>query len=216
MAVLHVKTPNGDQSDVDLDKIVMTEGDQTISGIKILDRIKFSPFGEIGSRLTDHVDEEKIHHQLLIGANSIVDAWTSGAGIVLNPYEEGVSENNGTFYLCPADIGYRDGGLLGYPDGRLLYRGIRLDRDSQGDNYIRYNNGIQICWGRFDGTQTVYFTITYPMPFKDWPYTALNNGACNMAEWHAEYCTLGFAREQTYISSTTKPWINYIAIGYWK
>ena len=39
----------------------------------------------------------------------------------------------------------------------------------QGENYIRYNNGIQICYGTLTVNNST--TLTLPMPYKDTSYS---------------------------------------------
>ena len=43
----------------------------------------------------------------------------------------------------------------------------------QGDGYIRYSSGIQICWGAFAGISTTSKAITFQKPFASWKDTTV-------------------------------------------
>lgn len=64
--------------------------------------------------------------------------------------------------------------LLAKSDGTLTWDGKEIDRiNSSGDNYIRYENGIQICWNNQVKHETWW---TFPMPFKVTPGAVTSHG----------------------------------------
>lgn len=97
--------------------------------------------------------------------------------------------------------------------------------------YIRFNNGLQICWGKVPYPQlaaksTGYNVIALPAPFKDTNYqvaTTMEVDAGN--SWHVGVFSinkktneLGISTrngETSGLSSANGRW-SYIAIGYWK
>lgn len=66
--------------------------------------------------------------------------------------------------------------IYGDADGGVAYKGIDISIAAMGTNYIRYGNGLQICWGQ-TGSQTANAnadksaSITFPVAFKDTTYT---------------------------------------------
>jgi len=216
MPILHVKTPNGVQSDVDLDKIVMTEGNQTISGIKTFNyKIHFSNFGEIGRMLTRHDGDTKRLHQLYFSTTKL-ENWNSdgGAKITLHAYDSDYSdrEDGGFSILAATDTEKSD--LAGYPDGRLNWCGesiyIVSCNTSSTCGHIRYGNGIQICWGG-GGLFDVPRDDSYDRPFISAPGIGMNNGELDLGS----SSNTGF---HVYVvtSGITKTYYTYIAIGRWK
>lgn len=47
-------------------------------------------------------------------------------------------------------------------------KGIFEAIEEQGNGYIRYTSGIQICWGQFSGIPTTSKAITFQKPFVSW------------------------------------------------
>lgn len=87
----------------------------------------------------------------------------------------------------------------------------------QGSNYIRYNNGLQICFGDASGTGTP--TFTFPVPFKDATYKiaivpeSTDDGYVTFRSISAiSKTTTDFKRGQQGRDFHTQ----YIAIGHWK
>lgn len=85
--------------------------------------------------------------------------------------------------------------------------------EAQGTNYIRYSNGIQICWGDFIGRNT---TVTLPMAFSNTNYVVVagvsHNGQTNYG------VSVDIRSNTTFYSymSDSNRQCSYIAIGYWK
>ena len=97
--------------------------------------------------------------------------------------------------------------------------------------YVRFNNGLQICWGRMSYPQlaansTGSVTVNLPAAFKDTNYqvaTTMEVDAGN--SWHTgifavnkaiSYMVVSTRNGATsQLSSANGIW-SYIAIGYWK
>lgn len=78
----------------------------------------------------------------------------------------------GFFRLC-ADDGVSEGRLEGLPNGSLKWNYKEVERvNAIGENYIRYESGLQLCWGKtFVPSGLVNTTVTLPVPYKDTSYT---------------------------------------------
>lgn len=48
-------------------------------------------------------------------------------------------------------------------------QGNRVDIEAKSGNYIRYGNGLQICWETFSSGGDGDISISFPMPFKYTP-----------------------------------------------
>lgn len=98
----------------------------------------------------------------------------------------------------------RAAGLMSAADKKKL-DGIGSDITASGTNYIRFSNGIQICWCFNDSNQSSW---TFPVAFIDTSYigfTADNSG-----------CTRLNPRDKKTTSCGSLIYSNSIAIGRWK
>ena len=99
--------------------------------------------------------------------------------------------------------------------------------DSSGTNWIRYTNGLQICWGNvllsFSNSSSANNMITFGAPFKD-SYYAINGGLGGGNQGYGFEVQFGhnsntqcnvLAYRGTAITATNRE-LYYIAIGYWK
>lgn len=94
-----------------------------------------------------------------------------------------------------------------------------------GEGYIRFTNGLQICWGYITVGTSCDATVTLPVPFKDWNWSVTasclgtyetGNGAytikiASIASTSSFYCATWFNHEL----GGNQTW-HYQAIGYWK
>ena len=116
--------------------------------------------------------------------------------------------------------------LVGSPSGTLKWGGKNIERvNASGTNYIRYENGIQICWrsgAPFDTNDT---PITLPVPFKDATYavSAIGKGlstSTNVAipkivgKTTTDFTIKGTSTNG--ITTFTSGTVDYVAIGWWK
>ena len=96
----------------------------------------------------------------------------------------------------------------------------RTDVVASGENYIRYANGLQICWGvTYDNTE-----FTFPMPFKDITYSLI---LTHKEENHPNTILAYSINDMTNTKVLVRVWnvyaggwlglpINIMAIGKWK
>lgn len=147
--------------------------------------------------------------------------YTSGASLQLNGQTA-----NGRFALMARKSGVGAPVLLGDPDGTLMWNNKNIECiNASGTNYVRYDNGLQICWRsgasfNTDGTQ-----IVFPVPFKDATYsvsvttrglTTSTNIALAKVTEKASAGFVAMAVATSNISSFTGGSLDYIAIGLWK
>ena len=98
-------------------------------------------------------------------------AFFGGAGYsygsVLELSAGGREGASGQFMLSARDGQGATKSLIGKPDGTLTWGGKEVERvNSSGDGYIRYESGLQICWGSYQvssGTQVS--EVVFPVPF---------------------------------------------------
>lgn len=99
------------------------------------------------------------------------------------------------------------------------------DIASSGSNYIRFTNGIQICWGYINIGSSCDATVTLPVPFKDWNWSVTASCIGTYEQGNGAY-TIKIAGIESTSSFYCATWMNlelggnqqwhYQAIGYWK
>lgn len=137
-------------------------------------------------------------------------------------YLYGKSHTNAGQFMLYAHDGTASRVLIGTPAGSLTWLGKEVERvNSIGSNYIRYENGLQICWG---GTSTITTATTVTVNL---PVAFVNDGySIAIGRWW-----VASAGEEYYVhdSITTSFKLTtigsvgggahsykYIAIGKWK
>lgn len=123
--------------------------------------------------------------------------------------------NKGAFNL-KAQSGSNRSDLEGSPSGSLTWNSKAIDTiEEQGDGYIRYSNGLQICWGIVEVTQNSTSEVSFPKSFvsdnKTFVTTASkgsNSMYINVSKIATSYCDF-------YISAGSGL-VLWQAIGYWK
>lgn len=112
------------------------------------------------------------------------------------------------------------------PDGTFTWGEKNVERvNSSGTNYIRYENGLQICWRNGANFDTNGTQIVLPVPFKDATYAVNVTGrglttSTNIAvlkvttKDSAGFVAMAVATAN--ISSFSGGTLDYIAIGLWK
>lgn len=90
------------------------------------------------------------------------------AGAVLRLYENSDPNLAGMFSIGTGNEKY----LEGYPSGNLLWAGKEVECvNTLGEYYIRYESGLQICWGSINiPAGQINTTVTLPVPYKDGSY----------------------------------------------
>ena len=129
----------------------------------------------------------------------------------------------GDFSLCAHD-GTNAKALAGHADGTLTWAGKNVERvNASGTNYIRYESGLQICWGDLpvSGSAVSDATATLPQAFKSntsynivtgrfWAYSKDENYIVkSMTATNFVWSTIGTI-------TTNSHAYRYIAIGFWK
>ena len=151
------------------------------------------------------------------------------SGATLQLFGQTHSSYAGQFYLRAStksglnDTSHPSVNLIGSPDGRLVWDNKEIERvNSSGSNYIRYESGLQICWGETqDITASGNYTITYPVSF-----VSTSNIIVTIGRWWVASSTEDYYLHDstaTNIILTTIGVVGsgahkyiYIAIGRWK
>ena len=142
--------------------------------------------------------------------------WNKSASLILYGSER--SSNVGEFNLSAHD-GTNRKQLIGRPSGTLTWDSKNIERvNAIGTNYIRYESGLQICWGSVTGTGNATTTaITFQQPFVNNSYFGYANLVTSSSTVNVNtgsYSTTGMTAYHTSISAA--PFIRWIAIGNWQ
>lgn len=149
-------------------------------------------------------------------------SYSTGAYIRINGKDE--SGQSGQVRLI-ASNGDNPKALVCYPNGNLKWDNKEVERvNASGTNYIRYESGLQICWGRgnYDKAGTV---ITYDQAFKTTPsvtvtidYSASlsSTDAPKMICWVGSASATKFTIYQNTSATNQNYYKSWIAIGLWK
>lgn len=103
-------------------------------------------------------------------------------------------------------------------DGTLEWDGKSVERVNSYDKtntsaYIRFENGLQICWGRMSNISTTASTINFAVAFIDTPRVATSQNVTNTSISAYDFTTTGFTVKA---GSSSGNGGSYIALGYWK
>lgn len=102
---------------------------------------------------------------------AIMGATSSDKGSYMQLYGYTEGGPNGAFSLF-ASNGTDRPALIGYPNGSLYWANKSVERvNSSGTGYIRYENGLQICWGSAGLTGGANTVVTLPVAFADTKYS---------------------------------------------
>lgn len=137
------------------------------------------------------------------------DAGT-GAGLGLRCASDELGNNAGEFFLF-ARKGNTGCVLSGKPDGSLTWNNKDVERvNAKGTNYIRYESGLQICWGILGAGTSL--TATYPVAFSAEPSIATSSSS------NVTIAANVSGRQNTGFVATlsASSYMRYIAIGKWK
>lgn len=149
----------------------------------------------------------------VVGDLRVVQA-TSG-----NTYSQVLARKivNGTQIDSTLNVGVTsDGSPYFHCNGKEVER---VNSGGQGSGYVRYESGLQLCYGDCSAT-TAGTLVTYAMPFvNQWCRVALSSSAGTDAESNMTATLLSAGKLTTTgftAYSTRQKYCNYIAIGYWK
>ena len=114
--------------------------------------------------------------------------------------------------------------LLGNSSGSLTWAGKVVERiNTIGKNYIRFESGLQICWGNTEitGNNNATSTVTLPIAFKNTNYSVTGTGSFGKLVSDISFglvtiptiTTSNFTCKKLFGEKSTFRWV---AIGYWK
>ena len=114
--------------------------------------------------------------------------------------------------------------LLGNSSGSLTWAGKVVERiNTIGKNYIRFESGLQICWGNTEitGNNNATSTVTLPIAFKNTNYSVTGTGSFGNLVSDISFglvtiptiTTSNFTCKKLFGEKSTFRWV---AIGYWK
>lgn len=136
-----------------------------------------------------------------------------------------LTKSSGEFYLMAntGDSTTRKA-LRGNVDGTLTWNTKKIELiNSVSSNYIRFESGLQICWGNtvITGANDTTSTVTLPAAFKNTDYTVTGIGSFGITTSSKAYglfaiptiTTSNFTCKKIFSEESTFRWV---AIGYWK
>lgn len=140
-----------------------------------------------------------------------------GAILSLRRYD--YSDNPGGFQLL-ARNSTNASELTGFANGLLLWNGRTVENVSAvQSNCIRYNSGLQICWGASQADRNItlsapfrdiaYSVVCMPRVLKDW-------GSNGFAQGAVVSNTSFYIRTRDANGSTWQDVCHWIAVGFWK
>ena len=132
------------------------------------------------------------------------NGWGKGASVVMRGKDR--STDGGSLILHTQDSnGYCQ--MILKPDGTATWGNKKIDTiEEQGDGYIRYSNGLQICWGL--GEYDIGQVVSYAKAFIEFP-SVVTSPKANPINWHSEHFTMGDM-------SGSRDYVSWQAIGRWK
>lgn len=156
---------------------------------------------------------------------SLCGGSNNDSGAYLNLYGKGYSATPGLFSLTAYD-GTTRHSLIGSVAGSLTWDNKNIEVvESSGTNYIRYTNGLQICWRTGANFDTNGTEFVLPVPFKDANYavnvttrglTTSTNIALPKVTTKSNTGFVMMAVATSNISSFTGGTADYVAVGWWK
>ena len=154
MAVLHVKSPNGTQKDVDIDKIVLTDTTQTITGTKTFNNINLTSASTYGTPI---IKSDSMKAIIIRTGDSTYD----GCSLLLGAPN---GADAGKFQLWVAKDGGLDGELyklVGDKFGNLIWDNKRIACDVKSgstDGTISVNGTDVAVHGLASGAYAAAYT----------------------------------------------------------
>lgn len=154
----------------------------------------------------------EVRNGLNTGALTLCGGSSASNGAYLAVYGANRSDGfQGRFDLVAK--GSSDYKLTGLPNGNLTWSGKNIDTiEEQGNDYIRYANGLQICWGEYTRTSESNATINFPKAFYNRTYPI----SVSVAGQSSTVYALGWTASWVLIGNTNIGSFMYTAIGRWK
>ena len=133
-------------------------------------------------------------------------AQANGAWIRLN------GKNNTGNFQIRANNGTNETALVGNPTGALTWNSKEIERvNATSTNYIRYESGLQLCWGTVTSVNSSGVSVTFPVSFNATPAIMLSTTASSHCYYSGGSST-GFTAKSAASSAT----VIYAAVGWWK
>ena len=104
-----------------------------------------------------------------------------------------------------------------YPGGSLTLNNKPVEVVEQsGSNYVRYANGLQICWG--SDTGGAWHVVSLPVPFKDTSYAVMTMGDSRLYVGAEAYSTTQIKLGSGSANSANQRYDagRWLAIGFWR
>lgn len=140
-------------------------------------------------------------------------------GAFLGVYGKDHASRAGWIY-ANANNGVNSSVLIGKPDGTLTWGGKEVERvGSSGVSWIRYENGLQICWGSVNfPANTLSAETTLPVAFADtkWRLSLLLASEQAGTDWTGSNRTTTKFTTRRSTAGSAMSYFDYIAIGLWK
>lgn len=121
-----------------------------------------------------------------------------------------------------ADDGNDSADLVLNSSGSATWNGKEVERvNASGTGYIRYESGLQICWGTASGSGDASGkTVTFPVTFNASPSvqvtSAKNTTTTNPVNIQINSYTTNFIFYISINGTWTTGNVNWFAVGYWK
>lgn len=164
------------------------------------------------------------YEELVLQVYDRANQWKGGF-LTLRGHSGSIEEERGSFILGARNKdGSTAGTFLGTPSGRLLWSGNDvLYVKGSGVGWVRYSDGLQICWGGVDIPPNQFNTVVnLPVPYVNTGYviTAMYTDANSVPSVSVAVgnskspSAFGIAAANPQYS--WKRYCEWITIGYWK
>lgn len=97
-------------------------------------------------------------------------------------------------------------------NGTLQWNSKEVERvNAKSTNYIRFESGLQLCWGTVTNVNSSGVSVTFPASFNATPAIMLSTTASSHC-WYTGGSSTGFSAKSAGSSAT----VVYLAVGFWK
>ena len=156
-------------------------------------------FDKINAHIRDNIVSSLGIDEFLVG----VDGAYLACRTENDTRKDGTTKNTFSLYTINGEL-YND------TNKQLYWRRIAIGINSMDSNYIRYENGIQMCWGI--NSVSANGIVTYPQPFKSEPAISISS---SNTQSMGNISTRGSSTQFKQEGGTTC-YIRWLAIGGWK
>lgn len=139
------------------------------------------------------------------------DTWRSGSVVKL--YSNSDPNAPGNFYINTGN----EKVLSGLTTGSLTWDGKEIERvNAIGENYIRYESGLQICWGKVEDYISGSVIVNVPVPFINASFVKVGTVMWDTVPIPGIGFTDGSNTHFTIHKSNITSYAYWLAIGKWK